>query len=218
MQSTTKESEEQRRRRVAGRIRNELLGHVITDLVELARVRKLPDQWMTAEALNRLLEESGYWAAHPHVMGSFLSPGACEAVIAKALELLITTHPDVWARAGRQYKPAGRDWNAYAVAKANLIRRDYPGAERTALHTGSDGASVLFAHDDYQNDSRARREVTLLRDDLRAAGIPELGFGVSDDGRTWVMVVWSQDEAALGKALFNAWQTAFREGEEIKFE
>jgi hypothetical protein len=218
MPSTIKETEEQRRRRVAGRIRNELLGHLLTDLVELARVRKLPDQWMSASALNQLLDESGYWAAHRHVMASFLSSGACESVVARALELLVNTHPDVWARAGREYKPAGRDWNAYAAAKANLIRRDYPAAGRTALHTGSDGASVLFAHDNYQSDSRARREVTLLRQDLRAAGIPELGFGVSDDGRTWVMVVWSQDEAALGKALFNAWEAAFGEDEEIKFE
>jgi hypothetical protein len=217
MRPGTKESEEQRRRRVVSRIRNELRVHVANDLVELARVGKFPDEWMRAEDVNRLLDDSGYWAGHAHVMASFLTPGACEDVVGKALDMLSCTHPDTWVRAGDQFKPATRDWNAYAAQKADLLRREYPTADRTALHTGSDGASVLFAQDDYVNDPRARDEVTLLRKFLRDSGIPELGFGTSTDGRAWVMVVWSTDEAALSHALFEAWQTAFNGAEEIKF-
>jgi hypothetical protein len=209
VRSGTKESEDQRRRRVVSRIRNELRVHVARDLAELARVGKLPDQWMTAVRINRLLDDSGYWAAHPHVFAPFLTMPTCEDIVERALEMLCCTHPDAWVRAGGQFRPATRDWNAYAVQKANLLRRDFPTAERTALHTGSDGASVLFAHDDYLTDPRARQEISLLRAYLRESGIPELGFGTSDDGKAWVMVVWSTDDAALSKALFNAWQTAF---------
>lgn len=212
MRSAAKESEDQRRRRVVSRIRNELRVHVARDLAELARVGKLPDQWMTSAQINRLLDDGGYWAAHPHVFAAFLTTQTCEGIVDKALDMLCCTHPDTWVRAGGQFRPAVRDWNAYAGQKANLLRRDFATAERTALHTGSDGASVLFAHADCHNDPRAAREVTLLRAYLRESGIPELGFGTSDEGTTWVMVVWSTDDSALSKALFKAWQTAFAEG------
>lgn len=217
MRTGIRESEEQRRRRVVSRIRNELRVHVANDLVELARVGKFPDQWMSAEEINRLLDDSGYWAGHAHVMAAFLTPGACEDVVGKALDMLACTHPDTWVRAGEQFKPATRDWNAYAAQKADLLRREYPAADRTALHTGSDGVSVLFAQDDFERDPRAKEEVSLLRQFLRDNGIPELGFGASTDGHAWVMVVWSTDEAALSKALFDAWQTAFGAAEEIRF-
>ena len=209
MRTATRESEEQRRRRVVSRIRNELQAQVAGDLVEWARVGKFADEWMTVDQVNQALDREGYWVNHPHVLASFLSPAACEEIIANSLEVIVEAYPDAWVCAGEQYKPATRDWNAYAASKANLLRRDFPTAERTALHTGADGASVLFGHDDYLSDPRAREEVTLLRGYLKDAGIPELGFGLSKDGRTWVMVVWSEDEAMLSQALFNAWQTAF---------
>ena len=209
MRLGTMETEEQRRRRVVSRIRNEFHVRMVADLVELARIGKLPDQWMSPADLNQLLEDSGYWMSHPHVFASFLSPGTCHDIVERALQVLVNTHPDAWVRAGEQYKPATRDWNLYAVEKANLIRREIPTADRTALHTGSDGASVLFGHDDYQNDPRARHEVAILRKNLRDRGIPELGFGTSDDGKTWVMVVWSMDQSTLQQALFDAWQSAF---------
>ena len=217
MQAQIKETEEQRRRRISSRIRNDFLGSVAERLVELARKRKLPDEWMTADRVNALLDRDGYWANHPDVMVSFLSLSACEEVVAKALDQLTISHPDIWVRVGRQYKPAGRDWNMYAAQKANRIGREFPAAERTAYHTGSDGASVLFAHDAYENDPRAREEVKLLRKYLKDNSIPELGFGLSTDKKTWVMVVWSQDEEALKKALFDAWQTAFNACDEIVF-
>lgn len=209
MKLAPRENDEQRRRRVVGRIRNELRVHVADDLVEIARAGKLPDRWMHASDVNQFLDENGYWAKHRHVLARFLSRAACEDVVLKALDVLACTHAETWGRAGSQFKPYNRDWNDYAAAKANLLRREHPEAERTAFHTGSDGASVLFAHDDYRNDRRARDEVAHLRQFLADTGIPELGFGTSDDGRTWVMVVWSQDEQALQTALFRAWETAF---------
>ena len=217
MRAEITETEDQRRRRVSSRIRNELLGPVVDQLIELARNRKMPDEWMTAERINELLERRGVWRSHPDVMATFLSPSACEETVARALDVLTTTHSDLWVRVGHQYKPAGRDWSTYAAHKANRIRREYPTEERTAFHSGAEGASILFAHDDYETDPRARHEVSLLRKFLEENGIPELGFGLSTDRQTWVMVVWSQDEIALNRALFNAWQTAFGTLEELKF-
>ncbi|HEY2585027.1 MAG TPA: hypothetical protein VGI81_04590 [Tepidisphaeraceae bacterium] len=217
MRTELTETEEQRRLRVASRIRNSLLPHVAEALVELARKRKLPDQWMTAGRINQHLDKQAYWADHPDVMASFLSIDACEETVEKALDWLTTTHPDVWVRVGRQYKPAGRYWCTYAAQKANRIRREYPSEERTAFFTGSDGASILFAHDDYETDPRAQQTVALVRRYLAENGIPELGFGLSADRKTWVMVVWSQDDKSLSKALFDAWQTAFSEAESIAF-
>jgi hypothetical protein len=43
MRTEIAETEEQRRRRVASCIRNELLTQLANDLIELARSRKLPD-------------------------------------------------------------------------------------------------------------------------------------------------------------------------------
>lgn len=217
MQTESAETEAQRRRRVASRIRNGLLNHVAQTLVELARQGTIPNQWLTAGQINGILDRRGYWTHHPDVMAAFLSPEACEETVAKALQVLTTSYPDLWVGVGRQYKPAGRDWNTYAAHKANRIRAEYPNEERTAYFIGSDGASILFAHDDYETDPRARQEVSLLRKYLQESGIPELGFGLSADRKTWVMVVWSQDDKALSKALFDAWQTAFSVEAEIQF-
>lgn len=218
MRTELAETEAQRRRRVASRIRNGMLSHVADTLVELARQGIIPDQWMQAVQINQILDSRGYWTHHPDVMAAFLSPEACEETVEKALHSLTSTHPDLWVAVGRQYKPAGRDWNTYAAHKANRIRMEYPTEERTAYFIGSDGASILFAHDHYETDFRARQEVTLLRKFLDENGIPELGFGLSSDRKTWVMVVWSQDDKALAQALFDAWQTAFGPEPEIQFE
>lgn len=209
MRAELVESEGQRRRRVASRIRNGLLNHVAQTLVELARRGAIPDQWMTTGRINKVLDARGYWSNHPDVMAAFLSSQACEETVEKALVALTTSYPDLWVGVGRHFKPAGRDWNTYAAHKANRIRMEYPDENRTAYSIGSDGASILFAHDHYESDPRARQEVGLLRKYLQENGIPELGFGLSKDRKTWVMVVWSQDDTALAKALFDAWQTTF---------
>jgi hypothetical protein len=202
------ETEAQRRRRVSSRIRNELIPHIADALVEAARQRKIPNDWLTADFYNDLLEDLGCWDSHPDPMAAFLSPEGRAQVVEKALDQLTVSHADLWACAGDKYKPAGRDWNDYAAKKASLIRQQFPLAERTAYHVGADGASVLFAHDDFVNDPRAIKEVALLRQHLADKNIPELGFGLSEDGKTWVMIVYSDDAQSLERALFKAWETA----------
>src|SRR5690348_1923751 len=143
------ETEEQRRRRVSSRIRNEVRAQLTTDLLEMARVGKLPDQWTTVAQLNALLDEAGYWLTNPHVMARFMTTDTCQDVLEKALESVTGTHPELWVRAGERFKPACRDWNAFAGEKANVLQQEMPAANRTALVAGADGESVLFGHEDY---------------------------------------------------------------------
>jgi hypothetical protein len=67
----------------------------------------------------------------------------------------------------------------------------------------------VYGRDDYSNDARARHEVALLREHLDRVGIPVLGFGVSDDGHTWLMIVGSADDDLVQRLLTVAWREAF---------
>jgi hypothetical protein len=101
------------------------------------------------------------------------------------------------------------DWNADACSSANSIRRDMPASERGAFHTGVPGVCLAYGADDYAHDHRARLEVTLLRQRLYDAGLAELGFGTSYDGRVWVLMVQTNDADSLTNALLDAWRVAF---------
>jgi hypothetical protein len=50
--------------------------------------------------------------------------------------------------------------------------------------------------------------VTLLRQHLADAHLVELGFGTSDDGGCWCMLVQSNDLHALTAAVLHAWKIA----------
>jgi hypothetical protein len=96
------------------------------------------------------------------------------------------------------------DWNAEARDSANLIQRDCPDCDRGAFHTGAPGVCVAYGADDFARDDRARLEVT-----LQDAGLVELGFGVSDDGRVWCMAVQTNDDERLTDAVLDACRVAF---------
>lgn len=101
------------------------------------------------------------------------------------------------------------DWNADARDNANRIQRDMPGSGRGAFQTDAPGVCVAYGNDDCAGDHHARLEVTLLRQYLDDGRIRELGFGTSDDGRTWCMMVQSNDADGLTDALLDAWRIAF---------
>jgi hypothetical protein len=209
MSSMICETEEQRRRRVSSCIRNQVQVQVVADLMQMAQNGQLSDQWMTAAELNARFDESGYWVSHSHIMARFLSLETCQEILVRALDTLVYTNPESWVGVDARYKPAFRDWNAYAIEKANVLGREMPTADRTVLHGGPTGQTLLFAHDNYSTDPQGRAQVDLLRARLFEAGVTELGFGVSDDGRTWVMIVSSPDQAALDSALLEVWQNAY---------
>jgi hypothetical protein len=100
-------------------------------------------------------------------------------------------------------------WNNLARDHANALNERLPDVPRGAYPTDIAGVCLAFAIDDFAHDDRARLTVTLLRRVLHDAGLPELGFGTSDDGRTWCMLVQTNDEQALTEALRDAHRIAF---------
>lgn len=200
------ETETERRKRVVGRIRQELLESLADDLTALAEAGEFPEEWLGPRDLNRILDESGYWLNHSDPMAAFLAPQACASLLKHALTVLASRGSRSWWHEGDCFRANTVDWQARARETANRLRRECAGAARTALYGGLDDASVIFGSDRCDADPIARGQITALRRYLRAAGIVELAFATSDDGETWVMLVWSKEESILEKVLFSAWQ------------
>ncbi len=62
----------------------------------------------------------------------------------------------------------------------------------------------VFGNDNYVAEVRARREVELTRLRVQAAGAREVGFGLSEDGFTWAMLVHcdeSRYQTPAGRAM-----------------
>jgi hypothetical protein len=74
------------------------------------------------------------------------------------------------------------------------------------IHFVEDGTAVVgvFGNDNYQADAKARREVELIRAQLPETDAEEVGFGLSQDGFSWALLVRVNDsryQTAVGKAL-----------------
>jgi hypothetical protein len=48
---------------------------------------------------------------------------------------------------------------------------------------------AVFGNDRYLANHLAKKEVGLIREHLREAGLEELGFGLSYDGQSWALLV-----------------------------
>jgi len=133
------------------------------------------------------------------------------------------------------------DWNETARGLARQVRQCRITVERGAVPLRlvdettkpprfiDDGPLVLgvFGNDNYFTDAKARRTVELLRQRLKEGEGRELGFGVSEDGLTWALLVGADRnryQTAMGRALqrellkvfledalWNAWQRAAEE-------
>jgi hypothetical protein len=69
-----------------------------------------------------------------------------------------------------------------------------------------DGTAVVgvFGNDNYRADAKARREVELIRNQLHNTDAEEVGFGLSQDGFSWALLVRVDDsryQTAAGKTL-----------------
>jgi hypothetical protein len=80
--------------------------------------------------------------------------------------------------------------------------------EETAgrLQFVDDGGAVVgvFGNDNYLADAKARREVQLIRQQLRETDAQEVGFGLSKDGFSWALLVRVNDtryQTVPGKAM-----------------
>jgi hypothetical protein len=74
------------------------------------------------------------------------------------------------------------------------------------IHFVEDGSAVVgvFGNDNYRADAKARREVELIRTSLQETDAEEVGFGLSQDGFTWALLVRVNDRryhTAVGKTL-----------------
>jgi len=112
-------------------------------------------------------------------------------------------------------------WDCLAKEIANGFQaRKWTDARSTCSCYGHEGAThlwILTGSDGYEQQPRSQMEVEIIQERLEAKGLAEeMGFGVSDDGYTWVMLIerthfktshkkWNDRLTLL---LWDAWQEA----------
>ena len=136
------------------------------------------------------------------------------------------------------------DWNETAKGLATQVRKSQITVERGAVPLRlvdesarpprfiDDGPLVLgvFGNDNYLADRKARLEVELLRQRLKETEARELGFGMSEDGLTWALLVGADRnrykttpgralqrellKVFLEDAVWHAWSSADGGGEQ----
>lgn len=91
------------------------------------------------------------------------------------------------------------DLNDFARALAIYARNKMHPITRGALliRCTADNRTIaaVFGNDNYRIDGKARREVAMVRQHLREADLQELGFGLSQDGHSWTLLVRGKDDA-----------------------
>jgi hypothetical protein len=121
------------------------------------------------------------------------------------------------------------NWNALAIGLAGYVREFLPHARRGAvairLPRGAGQVIGVFGNDGYAADGRVKQEVAALRRQLQGAALEELGFGLSEDGLAWALLVgpgpspWQTSGggtpaealvAFLDDAVWEAWRLACR--------
>jgi hypothetical protein len=119
------------------------------------------------------------------------------------------------------------NWNALATGLAAYVREFLPHARRGALTIrlprGGGHVVGVFGNDGSAADGRVKTEVAVLRRRLQEASLDELGFGLSEDGHAWALLVGtgpSQRQtsgggipaealaAFLDDAVWEAWRSA----------
>jgi hypothetical protein len=105
------------------------------------------------------------------------------------------------------------NWDAVAAGLAAYVKEFLPHCRRGAipvrLPAGAGQVVGAFGNDGYSADDKVRAEVAVLRQRLREGGRTELGFGLSEDGHAWALLVCadalpcraSEDGGATAKAL-----------------
>lgn len=87
------------------------------------------------------------------------------------------------------------NWNALATGLAAYAREFLPDVRRGAmglrLPRGVGHVNGVFGNDGYAEDTRVKTEIAALREELQEAGLDELGFGLSEDGHSWALLVGS---------------------------
>jgi hypothetical protein len=86
-----------------------------------------------------------------------------------------------------------KDWDVFATDLTNHVRSHWPALDRGAvLMPCVDEAAtfaLVFANNGSAEPEAMHDEVDRIREALRGEDMEDLGFGLSDDGCTWTMVV-----------------------------
>jgi hypothetical protein len=94
---------------------------------------------------------------------------------------------------------AQKDWDGFAGDLTAHVRRYWPALHRGAVLMPCLDESALFAlvfaNNDHAAPSAAQLEVDTIRQLLREEDMEDLGYGVSQDGRTWTILVRIQGQA-----------------------
>jgi hypothetical protein len=101
-----------------------------------------------------------------------------------------------------------RESRTFASNLATFVRLRMAHVERSALvvRCTADGTMIgaVFGNDRYLLNHLAKKEVALVREQLRQAGLEEIGFGLSHDGQSWALLIRTDVEGlqtATAKAL-----------------
>jgi hypothetical protein len=96
----------------------------------------------------------------------------------------------------------------FATMLAVYVKNNFASTSRGAMliRCVSDGTVIaaVYGNDNYLTDSKARREVELVRGRLGQGQVQELGFGLSPDGSSWALLVRTDSNrfhTAAGKAF-----------------
>jgi hypothetical protein len=85
------------------------------------------------------------------------------------------------------------NWNALATGLAAYVREFLPYTRRGALAIqfprGVGQVVGVFGNDGYAVDVRVKEEVAELRRRLEGAALKEMGFGLSEEGSAWALLV-----------------------------
>jgi hypothetical protein len=196
----------QSRLRAAGRIKSRLIETLRDDLADMAKRGALPPVWLTPRDIGRQLDQTGYWLSHNEPLAAFLSAEQCVTMVAAALNDLTANDARTWWRNEARYRPHQIDWCVRARETADRLRASRPNEARTAIYGGIEEDSVIFANENFANNPTVRRQVAVLRDNLRSVAISELGFSTSTDGGAWVMLVYPPSESLFESVLFSMWK------------
>jgi hypothetical protein len=98
-----------------------------------------------------------------------------------------------------------------ARINANAYQREHSPGQQGAGLVMMGYPCLVFAYDDYAHNPVSQRAVALLRQLLCLAGMPILGFGLSDDSRTWVMFVGTVWDEQVRQMLEESREQAMRE-------
>jgi hypothetical protein len=117
---------------------------------------------------------------------------------------------------------------AFATVLATYAGLKLANRQRSALlvRSAADGTAVaaIYANDNYINNPLTRVEIELVRAHLRSCGVRESAFGISMDGKSWALIVQTENpklrtsaarefrtemlRAFLDDTVWAAWRTA----------